>query len=167
MKKFTWLLALGGLWFGATQLMAAHSSADGILVVGTPAKVSHIFKGTGLTPVFHSNDSEAYVAVLLIDNKMVVYEDGAVKEILEFLGKAVKDGIVFTVKVGTELWQHLEKAGGVVVEFGKEVAHAICKILCDGGNVVVDTVKWVVMTSVDVLKLVADFLSGIIHSMHP
>jgi hypothetical protein len=144
------------LFLGVAQV--AQAKTDGILIVGTQAEVAQILKGTEIRPVYNEVDANAMVAVKLAHGKMYVYEGGAVETIIKFVGKVVHGGVVFTLEVGSKLWDLLENTACFVVHVGQAALKATCWVLKHTTCLVVDGVTFVAKTFVEILKAIFDLL---------
>ena len=141
----------------------AMAKSDGILVVGTQEEVQQILAGTSVHPQFSESRADAMVAVRLTNGTMTTYEGCEVDEIIKFVGKVAKGGVVFTLKVGCALCDLLKDLGGVTVHIGEAALKAACWVLTHAKCLVCSGVTLVVHTATEVLKAVADFIHCIIH----
>ena len=141
----------------------AMAKTDGILVLGTQEEVLKILHGSRLEVNFSEQNPSAIVAVRMTKGEIAVYEREACDDIVKFVGKLVKGGVVITIKVGTALWDLLEDATHCTVEVGEKVLKAACWVLCHTEELITDGVKCTVQTVGKVLEAVKDLLECIIH----
>lgn len=139
----------------------AKSNRDGILIVGTQTEVAQMLRGTDIQPTYSEVNPDAMVAVRLYKNTVSVYEGGAVQAIIKFVGNVVEGGVVFTLKVGSALWDLLETLACTTVNLGEAVVKAIVTVLTTTAHFVVDGVKFVAHTTLEVLKMVGEFIKDL------
>ena len=166
MNRISKALAIVALLGGFTSAPAL-AKTDGILIVGTQTEVREILNGTTLYPTFSEESPNALVAVRLSHGKMSIYEGGAVQDIVKAIvklgGKIVHGGVVFTVKVGSALWDLLEDTACFVVHVGEAALKAACWVLSHAKCLILNGVKFVAHTAVDILKAIAELLHCIFH----
>lgn len=161
MNRISKVIAVVGLLTGLSA--PAHAKTDGILVVGTQTEVRAILYGSSVTPRFSEERPEAMVAVRLSHGKMSIYEGGAVQAILEFVGEVAKGGVVFTLKVGSALWDLLEGLTCFVVHVGEAALKAACWVLSHATCLIVNGVTFVVHTAIEILRAIGEMIHCAIH----
>ena len=162
------ILTLGvmfGVMFGAQEAQAA----DGLLVVGTKAKVEQSFAGKRLHPQFPNSADDAIVAVRLTRGEMTIYECDAVDAILDLVGDAAQattdlanDVVCFTLDAGSDLWDLLNDVACTAFDVGKSALQCAIDFMHDSSCTVLDGVTWAAETAAGLLECVADFFCGLL-----
>lgn len=159
------MIVLGALVaFVATSVASAHThkKSVGVLVVGTQTEVRSILEGTRMEVKFSEENPNAMVAVALTRKGMLVYERGAVDDILKLIGGAVTGGVVLTLKVGSALWSLLMTGAHTVLHIGEDVLKAAAWVLSNTTTLILNGVDFTVQLAGDVLKFAGDILSWIV-----
>jgi len=141
----------------------AMAKTDGLLLLGTQAEVRHLLRGTPVEVNFSEEKPNAIVAVRLTRGELSVYEQGAVQDIVKFVGKVVHGGVVITLKAGSALWDLLDDVAHCTVQVGEAALKAACWVLAHAKCLVVDGVTLGLKTAAEILEVVADFLQCIFH----
>lgn len=148
--------------FATVAQASSYKRTGGVLVVGTQTEVRKILDGSRLTVKFVEENPGAMVAVALTKKGMLVYERGAVDDILKLIGGAVQGGVVLTLKVGSALWKLLMDGAHTVVHVGNNVLQAAMWVLTHTTAIILDGVQFTVQLAGDVLAFVGDILAWIV-----